>query len=96
MKSIWSYPAYRRRGGLFGSSHSVNDVAILELTNPVEMNRYAGPVCLPQDDTALSDHCFITGWGRDEDGKAIVKTNIAFSQINISDGCNVVPVQCLK
>lgn len=47
-----------------------NDLALLKLVEPVELNEFVRPICLPphrQFDFRLgiySDECFATGWGK--------------------------------
>ena len=45
-----------------------NDVALLELPEPVELGRHAGLACLPDQQEALPDqeHCTIIGWGKEK------------------------------
>ena len=45
-----------------------NDVALLELPEPVTMDRHAALACLPEQDEALPDqeHCTIIGWGKEK------------------------------
>lgn len=48
-----------------------NDIALVHLTEPVNMTREISPVCLPTpgDVMAGGTPCFVTGWG-DEKGKS--------------------------
>ena len=45
-----------------------NDVALLELPEPVTLDRHAALACLPEQDEALPDqeHCTIIGWGKEK------------------------------
>ena len=40
-----------------------NDIAMIELVDAVPLNECIGLVCLPNEDVADDDECFITGWG---------------------------------
>lgn len=57
------HPDYYK-GGLF------NDIALLFLTEPVNIVENVNTVCLPEQD-ALFDgsRCFASGWGKDLFGK---------------------------
>ncbi|XP_041360608.1 uncharacterized protein LOC121376891 [Gigantopelta aegis] len=46
--------------------HVKNDVALIELAEPVVFNDYVRPVCLPDDRDVFSrsSQCYATGWGR--------------------------------
>ncbi|KAG5895911.1 hypothetical protein JTB14_031818 [Gonioctena quinquepunctata] len=47
-----------------------NDIALLILKSPVQMEQNIGSVCLPsQEDIIQSGRCFATGWGKDVFGK---------------------------
>lgn len=47
-----------------------NDVALLVLQSPVNLDEHIGTVCLPyQDQVSQSPSCFATGWGKDQFGK---------------------------
>ncbi|RMX49292.1 hypothetical protein pdam_00011234 [Pocillopora damicornis] len=49
-----------------------NDIALLKLERPAQLNRYVNLVCLPQSVPAPTDgtRCWITGWGRLASGGA--------------------------
>ena len=38
-----------------------NDIALLELTDPIMFNIEASPICLPERDVPVGHKCFITG-----------------------------------
>jgi len=41
-----------------------NDIALLKLTKPVNLNQGVGPACLPDSNSSLFNKtCWITGWG---------------------------------
>ena len=40
-----------------------SDIALLKLNNPLEINDYVKPVCLPQEGVALDSVCLASGWG---------------------------------
>uniref|UniRef100_A0A670XW30 Peptidase S1 domain-containing protein n=1 Tax=Pseudonaja textilis TaxID=8673 RepID=A0A670XW30_PSETE len=49
----------------FNTSTLDSDIALVELTEPLEFNHYVHPVCLPEQDEKIepSRICVITGWG---------------------------------
>ncbi|KAL8222637.1 UNVERIFIED_CONTAM: hypothetical protein K2H54_077754 [Gekko kuhli] len=50
---------------LYQSRRSYNDVALMELSAPVNCTDYVQPACLPDEDVDLSalTHCYVSGWG---------------------------------
>ena len=48
------------------SSDSKNGIALLELTEPVQITDYIRPVCLPSKPWLPDMECFATGWGMSE------------------------------
>ena len=54
-----------------------NDIALIELDEPVYFNDYLRPICLPDptDVTPAGTRCYAVGWGRkDETGKFFANT----------------------
>lgn len=50
-----------------------NNVALLVLDNPLDYNEVIGEVCLPRQNENFDNlNCFVTGWGKDVFGKAIL------------------------
>lgn len=45
-----------------------NDIALVYLDRPVELNHCVGTVCLPTNDVAPGSTCWITGWGKLKEG----------------------------
>jgi hypothetical protein len=45
---------------------SPNDIAMLSLDKPLELNDHVKPVCLPEIDESFAEHpdCWVTGWGQ--------------------------------
>merc|ERR1712226_1127203 len=41
-----------------------NDIALLKLSQPVKLNKFVQPACLPTQDPAVGSKCYITGWGK--------------------------------
>uniref|UniRef100_A0A8D2LVC1 Acrosin n=1 Tax=Varanus komodoensis TaxID=61221 RepID=A0A8D2LVC1_VARKO len=43
----------------------LNDIALMELSHPVNCSDYIQPACLPSTDLELSSltHCYVSGWG---------------------------------
>ncbi|XP_043918444.1 plasma kallikrein-like [Protopterus annectens] len=58
VKQIIKHPLYR------GTEHG-NDVALLELTTPINFTDCQMPICLPQKDVKMESYesCYSTGWG---------------------------------
>jgi secreted trypsin-like serine protease len=54
---VFHYPWYRGYD---------NDLALMKLTTPVEVNDYVSPICLPSDasEDFLGRNCVATGWGK--------------------------------
>ena len=41
-----------------------NDLALVRVSTPVEINDYVRPACLPEEDEfKAGDKCYVTGWG---------------------------------
>lgn len=56
---IFVHPSYNERS-------LANDVAVIELENPFELDDHIGTVCLPpQNYVSTSQNCFASGWGKD-------------------------------
>ncbi|CAK8671500.1 chymotrypsin A-like [Clavelina lepadiformis] len=63
VKEIFIHPDYNMNV-LFG-----NDIALLQLTSPIEFSRFVRPICLPQSRSEIppaNTTCISTGWGRSE------------------------------
>lgn len=47
-----------------------SDIALLQLTEPLKLNHYVRPVCLPEEEEEVqpSQVCTITGWGAYDEG----------------------------
>ena len=54
---IFHYPWYRGYD---------NDIALMKLTEPVEINEYVTPICMPTDPhfEYYDKECIATGWGK--------------------------------
>ena len=61
-----------------------NDIAILELENPIERQPHVVPICMPPDNNELFlDRVgIVTGWGRLEYGEFTIAGSI-ISYVNI-------------
>ncbi|OWF41022.1 Trypsin-3 [Mizuhopecten yessoensis] len=57
--SLVSITSHRR----YSSADINNDIAIMELSNPVTLNDYVSPVCVTDTDVAAGTNCVSTGWG---------------------------------
>ncbi|KAJ6651520.1 hypothetical protein lerEdw1_020855 [Lerista edwardsae] len=57
-KRIVEHEQYKRIG-------HINDIALVELDQPVVCNDYIQPACLPEDNLTITDltHCYVSGWG---------------------------------
>jgi hypothetical protein len=54
----------------FNPRSLANDIALLKLTNPVQLDEHINVVCLPQQNYySNSGECFATGWGKNVFGK---------------------------
>jgi len=54
---LFQHEAYDGNGAGFP-----NDIALIKLAEPLELDSYRRPICLAEsDDTFLGDNCFITG-----------------------------------
>ena len=49
----------------YNEKTKANDVALLELSSPVELTNHIRPVCLAEGESVFPDglSCWITGWG---------------------------------
>ncbi|XP_058017713.1 ovochymase-2 [Ahaetulla prasina] len=56
----------------FNTSTLDSDIALVELTEPLEFNHYVHPVCLPEQEEKIepSRICVITGWGNQYEDRA--------------------------
>ncbi|XP_047430814.1 ovochymase-2 [Mugil cephalus] len=63
------------------SSDISNDIALVHLTQPVNMTREISPICLPKPGTVMpaGTPCFVTGWG-DEKGNLFPKVSDKLNQ----------------
>lgn len=54
---VFHYPWYRGYD---------NDLALMKLATPVEVDDYVSPICLPSDSTVdfMEKQCVATGWGK--------------------------------
>lgn len=54
---VFHYPWYRGYD---------NDLALMKLTSPIEVNDYVSPICLPEDSAVdfAEKQCVATGWGK--------------------------------
>uniref|UniRef100_A0A803U1G2 Peptidase S1 domain-containing protein n=1 Tax=Anolis carolinensis TaxID=28377 RepID=A0A803U1G2_ANOCA len=50
-----------------------NDIALLEMSDPVNCSDYIQPACLPDNSVAITalTHCYLSGWGRTDPTKQI-------------------------
>ncbi|XP_068216346.1 serine protease 1-like [Palaemon carinicauda] len=51
------------------SKSVINDIGVIELNEPVVINRYIRPVCLPLEDQSYAgEYGIVIGWGRQSEG----------------------------
>ncbi|XP_053114347.1 acrosin-like [Hemicordylus capensis] len=58
IKNLVEHEQYQRR-------NNFNDIALLELDQPINCSDYVQPACLPDEsiDVPTLDHCYVSGWG---------------------------------
>ena len=46
------------------------DITLVKLEKPVKYSTFIKPVCLPDEDQdeTVGDSCYVTGWGRTQEG----------------------------
>ncbi|XP_061496239.1 acrosin-like [Rhineura floridana] len=86
IKDLVVHPQYVQRINL-------NDIALMELSEPVNCTDYIQPACLPDVNLAVSSltHCFVSGWGVTDVSKPGVTSDILQeAKVNLipSDTCN--------
>ena len=47
----------------YDSMSSDNDIALVKVDTPFQLNTYVSSVCLPTTQPTVGDYCYITGWG---------------------------------
>eukprot|EP00112_Aurelia_sp_Birch-Aquarium-sp1_P016018 Seg3591.1 transcript_id=Seg3591.1/GoldUCD/mRNA.D3Y31 product="Serine protease 30" protein_id=Seg3591.1/GoldUCD/D3Y31 len=62
VSKILRHPQFKKRYG-------VNDIALVKLAQPVEINNLVRPICLREEkaENYVGKNCFITGWGKKAD-----------------------------
>ncbi|GFR82369.1 atrial natriuretic peptide-converting enzyme [Elysia marginata] len=45
-----------------------NDIALIQLDRPLDMNDFVRPICLPKKLPGRGVRCMVTGWGKNKDG----------------------------
>ncbi|KAJ7344489.1 hypothetical protein JRQ81_000439 [Phrynocephalus forsythii] len=74
----------------FNATTTDSDIALVQLTEPLEFNHYVRPVCLPKRNETVepSTVCVITGWGiQFEDGEKSRKLHQLEVPILLSEEC---------
>ncbi|XP_063164813.1 acrosin-like [Candoia aspera] len=71
IKNLVEHQQYKRK------TH-FNDVALMELSQPVNCSDYIQPACLPDMDVEVSSltHCYVSGWGVTDVSKPTVTSDI--------------------
>ena len=59
----------------FTKRYRDNDIALVKLTQPVEISNLVRPICLREEkeENYVGKKCFITGWGQNADRKYSMK-----------------------
>ena len=52
---------YKYGKDFYSTAQHDNDIALLRLKQPVFFNKFMSPVCLPEDDYAVGEKCFVSG-----------------------------------
>lgn len=66
MKRAWVHPYYRIEviPSIPDDTDCVNDAALLELAEPLDLNEHIKPISLPEPyEEILRSDCAISGWG---------------------------------
>ena len=84
----WTHPQW-------DPNNLANDLALIELPSPLEMNDYITASCLPADGTvpSVDSMVSVTGWGRDSDsasGVSDVLREVRDIPVMDNDDCNAV------
>lgn len=66
VQKIVPYPQVKYANFLY-----THDVALLELIQPLEFNRYVGAICLPESEIEPRELCVTAGWSRPPGGNLI-------------------------
>ncbi|XP_048356097.1 acrosin-like, partial [Sphaerodactylus townsendi] len=63
---------------MYQPKRSFNDVALMELSAPVNCTDYIQPACLPDNDLDVSSltHCYVSGWGVTDTSKSTQTADI--------------------
>ena len=88
---------YKKQRGSYGrylkgcswSCTCLPDLAVLHLDEPLQMNDFVTPACLPTKEVPMNEECIVSGWGETYYGSSLPITLQAAS-ISISkvDNCN--------
>lgn len=63
--NTWTYSIARRIAHPdYSSGGAEDDIALFELSERVQLNRYVIPLCLPQSDQLTTRRAIASGWGR--------------------------------
>ena len=92
-KEYQVYAGYRHPHYLHGPGQFPNDIFILQLKTPVELNEYTKIIPVNFDANAFDQHseCYITGWGFVLNGNWLMSPNIlqeAQTQVIGNSMCN--------
>lgn len=69
-------------------SYKDNDIALIKLKHPVELNRDVTPACLPRNTPRPDTTCYISGWGKtDPIGQAVYDLQHASLKIISNQEC---------
>lgn len=64
-----------------------NDIALLKLKQPLKINQFVSPICLPSEDTALATNSLATilGWGKKRNSAVFGTDVLHQAQVPIAD-----------
>lgn len=90
--NTWTYKIIQRiRHPNYSSRLAIDDIALFNLENPVKLNKYVIPICLPQTEVQTTRRAIATGWGRtgfaEDVSEKLMKVTIEFFD---QDRCNAV------
>lgn len=75
----------------FNHSSYINDIAMMKLSDDVEINGFVRPVCLPQDtDNFQMQTCVITGWGAAYSGNIVCSCYVPWFPLSSSNKTSVL------
>ncbi|XP_044286612.1 uncharacterized protein LOC123023726 [Varanus komodoensis] len=73
----------------------LNDIALMELSHPVNCSDYIQPACLPSTDLELSSltHCYVSGWGVTDTTTVLLAEPTQTADILQEAKVNIIPLE---